>query len=221
MIEAVIFDMDGVIVDSESLWEKALKKYLIEKNKTLPPSREFKTLVNNHFRGRSQKHIVGFLKKKFSLKDSHQKIFHERIKTIINIFDEDLEDIPGAFALIRLLHRNNYPLLLASSSPKKVINYVVRKYELRQYFKHFISGDDFGKGKPNPEIFLKGAKLLKAKPENILVIEDSISGIRAAVRAGMKCIVLKHPYNSYASLQSTNLIVKSLKEITLQTIKKL
>jgi len=222
MIKAIIFDMDGVIVDSEPLWEKELKAYLKKKGITFPASRSFKKFLNTHLRGRSQNYIINFiLKKKFKIKGSYNKILNERTKILLKIFNQELKAIPGTIPLIKRLYKHGYPLLLASSSPKKVINYIVNKYKIRKYFKHFVSGDDFKVGKPNPKIFLKSAKLLKEKPVNILVFEDSISGVEAAYRAGMPCIVLKQPYTPYSKLKTADLVVKNLNKVTLSTIKQL
>ena len=84
-----------------------------------------------------------------------------------------------------------------------------------------MAGDDFKKSKPHPEIFLKCAKLLKEKPINVLVIEDSISGIQAAKKASMKCIALKQPYTSYKYLKTADLVVNKLSKVTVKVIKNL
>jgi len=221
MIKAIIFDMDGVIIDSEPLWEKVFKVYFERKGIKYPTSYTFQEYINVHYRGRSQNYIIRLLKKQFKLKDSYQKIFDERTKMLFEIFDKELKAVPGTIPAIKRFHKHGYPLLLASSSPKKVINYVVNKYKIKKYFKHFVSGDNFKIGKPNPQIFLTSAKLLKKKPADILVIEDSISGVQAAAKAGMKCVVVKQPYSPYSKLKTANLIVKNLDKLNIQKIKKL
>jgi HAD superfamily hydrolase (TIGR01509 family) len=221
MIKAIIFDMDGVIVDSEPLWEKGAKVYFQKIGKTFPTSRRFKQFINLHFRGRNQKYIVSVLKKKFGLRGSYIKILRDRLLILFKIFDKELKLIPGALPLIKKFHQHGYLLLLASSSPKEVISYMVKRYKLKRYFKKIISGDDFRHGKPNPEIFIKGAGLLGEKPRDILVIEDSISGVQAAHRAGAKCIALKQPYTANKYLKTADLVVKKLNQITIKKLKKI
>jgi len=218
MIKAVIFDMDGVIVDSEPLWQRMLPLYLHTKGITFKYDKKSLQLINLHFRGRRQKYITGILKKKFQITDPYHKILNDRLHILFGIFRHSLKSIPGTIPFIKKLHASGYPLVLASSSPHRVIRYVLKKFHLKKYFKFTVSGDDVQRGKPHPEIFLKSAQLLRTKPSEILVIEDSISGILAAHRAGMKCIALKQPYTPKKYLNSATLVVHRLSAISLQTI---
>lgn len=221
MIKAVIFDMDGVIIDSEPVWYKTGQKHLELFGKTLPKTRSFKHYIDTTLRGRTQKYVVKILKSKFGVKGSSRKIINDRLQIFFKIIDKELRIIPGALTLLKNLNKRNYKLLMASSAPHKVVNYVVKRYKLKKYFQKTVAGDDFQHSKPHPQIFLESAKFLGEKPANILVIEDSYSGIRAAKRAGMKCIALKQPYTTYKHLKMADLVVKSLKYVNLKTIKKL
>ncbi len=219
MIKAVIFDMDGVIVDSEPLWQKMLSMYLHTKGIDFVYNKKSLEFINQHFRGRKQKYITDILKKKFHIPDSYQKILNDRLDILFNLFKHNLRLVAGTIPFIKKLHKAGYPLVLASSSPHQVINYVLKQFNLKKYFKHVVSADDVRLGKPHPDIFLRVAELLKEKPENILVIEDSISGIRAAHNAGMKCLALKQPYTAKKYLKTTALAVENLSIIKPQTIK--
>jgi len=220
MIKAVIFDMDGVIIDSELLWGKAVEEQNKKLSFTAKDNGIYKKLIITHLRGRSQREGIILYKNKFNLPQSYKTILDERLEILFKIFDRELKTMPGAIQLIKKLHQR-YPLMLTSSSPKKVIQYVLNRYNLNKYFKFKLSGDDFKKGKPHPEIYLKSAHLLKTKPSQILVFEDSVAGVQSALRAGLKCIALKQPYTPYKYLSKTNLVIKSLKQVNLQTIKKL
>jgi len=220
MIKAIIFDMDGVIVDSEKLWWQAIDDQMEKHGIKTDHSPALKKFINIHIRGRTQKYAITMAKKRFGLKGSYEQILNERINILIRIFKQKLKSIPGSIPLIRYLHQNGYPLAIASSSPRRVINFVIKQFKLKPYFKIIVSGDDFKKSKPHPEIFLKCAKILKEKPSNILVIEDSISGIQAAHRAKMKCIALKQPYSSYKDLHQADIIVKRLSTISNKVINK-
>jgi len=221
MIKAVIFDMDGVIVDSEPLWQKMLPLYLRTKGIHFVYNKKTLKLINLHFRGRKQKYITDILRKKFRIPDSYHKILNDRLGILFNLFKHNLRPIAGTIPFIKKLHKAGYPLVLASSSPHQVINYVLRQFNLRNYFRHVVSADDVRLGKPHPDIFLRAAKLLKEKPENILVIEDSISGIQAAHNAGMKCLALKQPYTAKKYLKTTSRAVKNLQTVALSSLRKL
>lgn len=221
MIKGVIFDMDGVIVDSEPLWEQMLASYLHAQGVPFVFDRKSKQLINLYFRGRKQKYITDILKKKYHVSGSYQKILDDRLRILLNLFDQKLKQIPGTIQFIKKLHAAGYPLALASSSPRRIIRYVLKKFHLKKFFRQIISADDVRLGKPSPDIFLKAAKLLKTQPKNILVIEDSISGIQAAHNAGMKCLALKKPYTAKKYLKTTAMAVKNLWRITLADIRKI
>jgi len=221
MIKAIIFDMDGVIINSEKLWWKAIDEQMEKHGIQIDHSPALKKFINIHIRGRSQKYAITMAKKRFGLKGSYEQLLNERLNILIRIFKQELKSIFGSISLIRFLHQNRYPLAIASSSPRKIINFVIKQFKLKSYFKIIVSGDDFKKSKPHPEIFLKCARLFKEKPSNILVIEDSISGIQAARRAKMKCIALKQPYTSYKYLKTADLVVNKLGKITVKVIKNL
>lgn len=221
MIKGIIFDMDGVLIDSEPLWEKAATRYLKSIGVRLPSDQEFQQYVNTHIRGRKWKEVVAVFTEKLGAKESYEAITQGCLKELFIVFDKQLKLSPGTLNLLKLLKKNNYPMLLASSAPRKVINYVVKKFQLNKYIKYTYSGDNVTKGKPHPEIFLKSARKLKIPPSQIVIFEDSISGVRAAHRAGMKCIVLKQPYTQNKYLKTADLIVKKLSEVKLNTIKKL
>lgn len=221
MIKAIIFDMDGVIVDSEPLWTKALEIYLNKVAKVAMPHSAFKKFHNEKLRGKNWRQVPIILKSKFHIPSTYKKIVDGCSTETIHIFNKSLKMIPDAKTLIKNLYLHHYSLALASSSPYKVINYIVRRYKLRKYFKVVISGIEVRYGKPNPAIFLKTASLLKEKPQSTLVFEDSINGIKAAFRAGTKCIAVKQPYTIYKYLKTADLVVKDLREISLKNIKNL
>ena len=162
MIKAIIFDMDGVIADSEKLWWKAIDEQMEKHGVKVDHSPAFKKFINIHIRGRSQKYAITMAKKR--LKGSYEQLLNERLNILIRIFKQELRSISSSIPLIRFLHLNEYPLAIASSSPRKIIKFVIKKFKLKPYFKVIVSGDDFKKSKPHPEIFLKCARLFKEKP---------------------------------------------------------
>lgn len=222
MIKAVIFDMDGVIIDSEPLWEKSTKTYFEKIGKTFPTDESFGKFIDINFRGRRQKEVVAILKKKFKIKESFEDIMDLRIKILFDVFDKELKLMPGVLKLIKKFKGNDIPMVVASSSPPRVINYAMRKFELRKYFKKIISGDTAKRSKPAPDIFIKAAKeFINIKPEEILVIEDSYSGIVAAKRAKMKCLAIHHNYAAKKYFKKADMILDTFTKIKYQEVIKL
>lgn len=115
-----------------------------------------------------------------------------RTKLLLEVFDKELKLVPGVLSLIKKFNKNNIPMVVASSSPPEIIDYAMKKFKLKPYFKEIISGDNVKKSKPEPDIFIKAAKSFdNIKPSEILVIEDSYSGILAAKKAKMKCLGIR------------------------------
>ena len=217
MLKAVIFDMDGVIVNSEPLHHLAYNKMF----------QEFKLEVSNSlyesFTGQSTHSICKQLCKIFKLNVDPSALVISKRKHFKVIFDNDMsfQMIDGAMDLIRDYYKHNITLVLASSASMTNIDRIFEKFDLNKYFKAKISGADLKESKPNPEIFLKAAKLTGHNKEECIVIEDSTNGIIAAKSAGIYCI----GYNSFNSKNQTydnaNLIINDLNEIKFKKISKL
>lgn len=126
--------------------------------------------------------------------------------------------IQGIPELLKRLSDAGFKLVLASSSPHKLINYILDKNTIENYFPVRISGDDVTNGKPDPEIFLRAAELIGIKPENCLVIEDSANGVKGAIQAGMKCIGYNNPDSGNQDLSSANLVLDSFDKLTINLI---
>ena len=220
MIEAIIFDMDGVVIDSEDLWAEAYRRQLAKRGLEVPASASYHRFVNTHYRGRNQRHAIMMMQRFYGITDPYHLLYRERIKFLLNIFDQRLKIIPGIRGLLAKVSRR-YPLALASSSPHAVIQYVLKRYEFKRFFSTVVSGDDFKHSKPDPEIFLTSAKKLHCAPNQCLVIEDSVSGVLAAHRARMRCIGLKQRYNSARDLQKADRMVQRLTQITIPMIQSL
>ncbi len=220
MIRAIIYDMDGVITDSEYLWAAAYRRQLARYGKTPPRTAAYRRFVNTHYRGRNQRHAITMMKRWYGIQGNIADLSRERVDLLLDIFDRKLKLVPGIRGLLAKTKRH-YHLALASSSPRRVINYTVRRYSLRPYFRTITSGDDFHHSKPDPEIFLTTARHLGIRPPECLVIEDSMSGVQAARRARMRSIGLRQPYNSRRDLQQADVVIQRLFDITLPLIRSL
>ena len=212
MIKALIFDMDGVIIDSEPLWEKAERILLNRKGI------EYDHNYRDKIMGLNQDDSARVLKETFNLKEPIETIISERIDILLRIYEEYLELVPGFLKLLKKLTHHNFLLALASSSPKIVIDYVLNKFSLYEYFQVVVSGDSVEHGKPFPDIYLLASDKLGIKPNESVVIEDSINGLNASKRAGMFCIVLPDKSLNKNDYHEADLIINSLDNIRIKTL---
>lgn len=210
MISTVIFDMDGVIIDSEPVYfeveqglfnELGLELTREEHSKYVGRSDLWKTVKENYGLD-------------FDIDEIHEKGKRRYLEIISTSFDDG--PIDGVAGLIKDLHDNDVTLVLASSSEMNHIELILTKFNLLKYFDLRISGADLETSKPHPEIFLKAAEMADAKPENCLVIEDSMNGVRAAKAANMKCIGYKNPNSGDQNLSDADWIISSFDEFDLE-----
>lgn len=180
-VEAVIFDMDGVLVESEALWDKAREDLVKE--------------TGGRWGAGAQRAMMGMASNQWSVyvRDELEvpmtaaAISKEIVRRLIVQYEEDFPAIDGAAEVVSAA-AEKWPLAVASSSNRELIDLVIKIGELDKYFKATVSAEEVGRGKPAPDVFLEAARLLGTDPANCVVIEDSANGIKAAEAAGMKII---------------------------------
>ena len=216
MIKTVIFDMDGVIVNSEPLHKKAY--YNMFKDFKLNVSES----LYESFTGKSTYSICEQLCLKFKLNINPDELVNSKRKHFKYIFENDksFKMIDGAFELIKDYYKNNLKLVLASSASMLTINKVFEKFDLDKFFVAKISGADLKQSKPNPEIFLKAAKISGHNKKDCIVIEDSTNGIIAANSAGIFCIGYKSKNSINQSYSLADLVISNFNQICFKEISK-
>lgn len=210
MIKAVIFDMDGVIIDSEPFHYKVFKAYTNSKFGLTISDEEYNTFI-----GATNYHMFSTLKEKYAIEgelstliEGYEAKFVEFLLT-----SKAVRPIHGVDILVKNLHQNNIRLALASSSPQNVIDIVLEMFDMNRFFDVKVSGQDVENSKPAPDIFLRAADLLNLSPEQCLVFEDSKNGILAAKAAGMKCIAFYNPNSGNQDLSRADRVIESFAEV--------
>lgn len=213
-MKAIIFDMDGVIIDSEPLHFE-LEKELLEELGGTVTKKEHAAFV-----GTTDYNIWSTFKRQFDLKPSIEEILEIKKKRFIkSIHRVNLVENFEEFMLN--LYNHGYPMALASSNNKKAVKAIVDKFHLDEYIKFIISGEEVTNGKPDPEIFLTVAEKIKIEPADCLVIEDAQNGVKAAKAAGMKCIGFKNINSGKQDLSDADLVVENFNELDIDILKKL
>lgn len=216
MLKAVIFDMDGVIIDSEPFY-LVIGMELYKKLNINMTEDEHIT-----FTGVSNNNMWTTIKNKYGLKETVKELVKLQNKANIEYLEKHMDKpIPGVVEILESLKNNGIKVALASSSSMEIIKMVLEKFKIIEYFQSIVSGENLERGKPAPDIFLNAAKLLQVDPECCTVIEDSNHGVTAAKAAGMKCIGFQNPNSGNQNLKAADLILSSLKGMSLDTIKNL
>jgi len=211
-MKAVIFDMDGVISDTNFLQSK-IEEEILEKCGISLSYKE----ITEKYAGMSDKEFFTKVCKDFKKRCNVNKLIKEKWKRILaKAKMKKIKPIKGSIRLIKKLKKAGFKLGVASASRKDFIKLVLSQLKILNYFDAITSSTEVKKGKPNPEIYLLTAKKLKVAPKDCIVIEDGKLGMLAAKRAGMKCIgLVKNKNEKYPA----DKIVSDLTQLTLKDFK--
>jgi mannitol-1-/sugar-/sorbitol-6-/2-deoxyglucose-6-phosphatase len=215
MQQAVIFDLDGVIIDSEPLWQTAEKQVFDTIDITLTTEMCRQTIGL-----RTDEVIRYWFDRQPWESKSIAQVEAELLAAVELLILAEGQPMAGLVAILDRIRASDLRLAIASSSPKNLIQSVITKLAIADYFESIYSGFDVPHGKPDPAVYLAAAAGLGLDPQNCLAIEDSLAGIRSAKAAGMKVIAVPEP-ESYdnAKFDIADLKVRSLVELDLEVIR--
>ncbi|GGG48809.1 HAD family hydrolase [Bizionia arctica] len=215
MLKAVLFDMDGVIVDTEPLHHKAYFG-MFDNYKIDVTEAHYQT-----FTGQSTINVCRSLCNHFKLSNNPEDLVQVKRNIFKDLFvkDPDLQLIDGVLDLIKEYHNNGLTLVLASSASMGTIESVFNRFQLDQYFINKLSGADLKASKPHPEIFLNAATASGHHKKHCMVIEDSTSGIKAAHAADIFCVGYKSIHSKNQDYSKANVVINNFEEIQYERVK--
>jgi len=179
-MKAVIFDLDGTLVDSMGIWEDVDKKFLNSRSLDVPEGLFDSIPQGNSFSGMAQ-----YFKERFSLKESIEEIMQEWTNSVYEFYKSKISLKPGALNTLNFLRDNGIPIAIGTSNSQELAEVVLKSNNIIEYFGHIQTGCAEIKGKPFPDIYLNAAKAIEVLPEYSIVVEDTIAGVRAGKNAGM------------------------------------
>jgi len=211
MIKAVIFDMDGVLVDSEP-FHVEIEKRQFSLNRILISDEE-----HHRYMGVATNVMWQEIAQRHSLNMPVEDLIEQNRLETIRYFNElkEIPVMPGLVEFLEKLRQRDLPLAVASSSFPEVIELILKKTGLRKYFQVVVSSQEAGKSKPEPDVFLLAAKLLGMNPECCLVFEDSANGIKAAHSAGMSCAAFEGPGADPQNQKEADSVVRSYSHLAM------
>lgn len=212
-LEAVIWDLDGVIADTAAYhyraWRDVFKKRGVDYSLA-----EFMPYFGRRHDA-IIKSVLGDLPRA-----EFDAINEEKQRNYRRLVAQDIRALPGAVALIKSLYENSIKQAIASSAVPQNIEIITRGLGISHCFQAIVHGMEVEEGKPSPQTFLLAAKKLKTRPADCAVIEDAIAGVAAAKNAGMKCVAVTSSH-AKESLKGADIIVATLKEVSIKDLQRL
>lgn len=215
MIKGVIFDLDGVIIDSEPLHEQCEREILKQFGAILTPD------IFAEVKGLRDQEAFHYYTRRFNLKEKPEVLMQKKMQLYMKLLKKNMRPCPG-FKDFAKQCKQKFKIGLATSSSKENVAFIIKELEIKHLFDAIVTGEEVNLPKPYPDPYLKMAEKLHLKANQCLVIEDSIHGITAAKTAGAKCIAVSTTFPK-KKLKATSVdhIVPSLRKLHVNFIKKM
>ena len=207
MLEAIIFDMDGVLVDSEPLGMEAMRQVMAGQGVA------YTEPDNEEFLGRTTLEECRILRARHGLGPSAEELTSSYVDILAAMIEERPRPMPGVPDVLATLRAAGRRMALASSADPRIIATNVKALDLGRFFDAIVSGTEVPRGKPAPDVFLETARRLGASPGGCLVIEDSRNGLLAAKAAGMACAVVPCGATRHQDFREADHRLRSLLEL--------
>jgi len=213
LIEAVVFDLDGVLLDSEQVWDEVREQLVRERGG------RWHANAQREMMGMSSVEWSRYMRDELGVAEPPEEISAEVVRRLEQAYRKRLPLIAGAREAVERLAAR-WPLGLASSSNRELIDLALELSGLARFFRVTVSSEEVARGKPAPDVYLEAARRLTAPPENCVAIEDSRNGIRAAKAAGMRVLAIPNPHfpPDDATLGLADLTLASLAELSPSTV---
>lgn len=187
--KALLFDMDGTLIDSMGMWKDIDIEYLARYGKELPDD------LQKCIEGMNFKETAVYMKHRFDIPDSVEKIMDDWNYMAEYKYSNEIEMKPGSIELLKWAKNNNIKLAISTSNSRFLVNALVKSKGIEDYFDYILTGDEIHKSKPNPDVYLTVAEKLGVDPSDCLVFEDIVAGIMAGKNAGMDVCAIEDNYS--------------------------
>lgn len=214
MIEAVVFDLDGLLIQSEEVWDAVRERYVRERGGRYDED------VQRAMMGMSSPEWSRYLHDDAGVPDDPETINRQVVELMLEAYRRELPLLPGAVAAVRRAAAA-FPLALASFSNREIFEAALELAGLADCFRATVSSEEVERGKPAPDVYLEAARRLDVAPERCAAVEDSHAGIRSAKAAGMRVVAI--PNASYPpdeeALALADVVVRSLDDLTVDVLR--
>ncbi len=211
-----IFDFDGVLVDTEPIYFMAMQEMAKKRGK------DFTLKIKKEVMGTGGLMSMKIMKERLALLEKPEELLAERGEIYGKLLKRQrIRPMPGLFKVLSLLNEMGFEKAIASSSRREWIELALKELNIVKEFKVIVSGEEVKEAKPAPDIFLLAVLRLGLKKERCFIIEDTLVGVAAAKRAGIRCIAIPNQYNRDEDFSQATLVIKSLEEINETMIKNL
>ncbi len=209
MIEAVVFDLDGILIDSEHVWDEVRKQLAEERGGS------WNETASRDMMGMSSIEWSRYMRDVVGLTEEPEEISAEVVRRLEDRYRRELPLIAGAEHAVQIL-AERWPLALASSSNRELIDLVLESSGLGRYFEASVSSEEVARGKPAPDVFVEATRRLGVEPTRCAAVEDSENGILAAEAAGMRTIAIPNPHYPphEDALAAADVVLATIEDLT-------